>query len=106
INMDGDPSFDLKGACAAVADGAKLTAAPERERNWFRAVATWCVDSKPDYKPETYTAALKNLVAANPDDPDALTIYAESFMIPARWHWYDNAGVPAPGVQDAERALE
>src|ERR1700730_5984500 len=32
INMDGDPSFDLKGACAAVATGLKLTGGPERER--------------------------------------------------------------------------
>src|ERR1700746_964113 len=32
INMDGDPSFDLKGACVAVETGLKLTQAPERER--------------------------------------------------------------------------
>src|SRR5712691_11186605 len=31
INMDGDPSFDLKGACAAVDSGLKLAQAPERE---------------------------------------------------------------------------
>jgi hypothetical protein len=33
INMDGDPSFDLKGACSAVEAGRKAAAgAAERER--------------------------------------------------------------------------
>src|SRR5579864_48568 len=42
INMDGDPSFDQKGACAAVQAGRKLAQAPPRERAYLDAVATWC----------------------------------------------------------------
>jgi tetratricopeptide (TPR) repeat protein len=101
INMDGDPSFDLKGACAAVAEGNKLTRAPERERAYLRAVATWC----PNYQPKAYSDAMRELAQRYPDDPDAQTIFAESLMIPVRWHWYAN-GTPAAGMAEAERTLE
>src|SRR5438094_8019397 len=38
VNMDGDPSFDLKGACGAVEAGRKVaSAAPERERAYLEA---------------------------------------------------------------------
>ena len=30
-----------------------------------------------------------------PDDLDALTLYADSLMLPTRWHWYDRDGQPA-----------
>src|SRR5262249_50037894 len=30
VNMDGDPTFDLKASCAAVETALKLTSAPER----------------------------------------------------------------------------
>jgi tetratricopeptide (TPR) repeat protein len=102
INMDGDPSFDLKAACAAVERGRKITAAPERERAYLQAVATWC----PEYKPPTYVEAMRALVARYPDDLDARTIFADSLMIPVRWHWYAPDGTPAKGVAEAERNLE
>ena len=102
INMDGDPSVDLKGSCAAVAAGRKLTNAPERERAYLNAAATWC----PEYKPQSYIDAMRALAARYPDDLDAVTLYAESLMIPVRWHWYTAAGVPAAGVVEAEHALE
>jgi tetratricopeptide (TPR) repeat protein len=41
-----------------------------------------------------------------PDDLDAVTLYADAIMIRSRWKWYDKAGQPAPGMPDAERALE
>jgi tetratricopeptide (TPR) repeat protein len=102
INMDGDPSFDLKGACAAVDAGLKLRQTTEREAAYLQAASTLC----PEYKGEAYSAAMKKLVEAYPDDPDALTLYADSLLIPVRWHWYDSQGVPAPGVSDAEHILE
>src|SRR5262249_56424421 len=40
------------------------------------------------------------------DDLDALTLYADSLMIPVRWHWYSADGTPAAGVTEAERSLE
>ena len=102
INMDGDPSFDLKGACAAVDAGLKLKNAAEREAAYLHAAQSLC----PEYRGEAYAAAMKKLAEQYPDDPDAQTIYAESLMIPVRWHWYDAQGVAAPGVSDAEHALE
>ncbi len=101
INMDGDPSYDLKSACAAVEAGSKLTAAPERERAWLGTVATWC----PEYRPPAYIDAMRALAERYPDDLDALTVYAESIMIPTRWHWYTSGGSPAAGMPEAERSL-
>src|SRR4051794_40787552 len=46
VNMDGDPSFDLKAACSAVEEGRKIAGAPERERAYLDAVAMWC----PEYR--------------------------------------------------------
>src|ERR1700730_16065447 len=49
---------------------------------------------------------MRALAARYPDDLDALTFYAESLMVPVRWHWYATDGTPAAGVADAERARE
>jgi tetratricopeptide (TPR) repeat protein len=102
INMDGDPSYDLKSACMAVESGRKLIGAPEHEKAYLEAVATWCGNSPP----AAYATAMRSLTARYPDDLDALTIYAESLMIPTRWHWYTADGAPAEGVAEAERTLE
>jgi tetratricopeptide (TPR) repeat protein len=103
VNMDGDPSFDLKEACAAVDSGRKTAgAAPERERGYLEAVANWC----PEFRPAEYIRAMKALAEKWPDDLDAQTLYAESLMIPTRWKWYSGDGHPAEGMPEAERALE
>lgn len=41
-----------------------------------------------------------------PDDLDAVTLYAESLMVPTRWHWYGSDGAAAKGMPEAESALE
>lgn len=102
INMDGDPSYNLKGACAAIEQGSGLTQAPEREQAYLKAAATWCSNTPPS----AYIDAMRALAARYPDDPDAQTIFAESLMIPVRWHWYSRDGKPAPGMLEAERTLE
>ena len=102
VNMDGDPSFDLKGACTAVDAGLKLTKAPDREQAYLRALTTWC----PNYRPDAYVEAMRKVAEQYPDDLDAWTIYAESRLIPVRWHWYEADGTPAAGVAEAERTLE
>jgi len=102
VNMEGDAEYNMKASCAAVAAGLKLVGAPEREQSYVRAAATRC----PEYRPQPYIDAMRLLVARWPDDLDALTLYAESLMIPVRWRWYANDGTPAAGVPEAERALE
>ena len=103
VNMDGEPTYDQKAACEASATGLKIAGAPERERAYLQAVQTQC----PDYKdPQAYIAAMKALKDRYPDDLDALTLYADSLMIPPRWHWYSPDGTPAAGMPEAERSLE
>jgi tetratricopeptide (TPR) repeat protein len=104
INMgvEGDGDLDSKAACAAVASGLKIAGAPARERAYLEAAATRC----PEYKPEAYASAMKALAAQYPDDLDAATLYAESLMVPVRWHWYSSDGKAAPGVEEGERTLE
>ena len=89
INMDGDPSFDLKGACSAIEAGRKvLGSAPERERAYLEAVASWC----PSFEPAAYVRAISAVASKWPDDLDAQTLYAEALMIPHRWKWYSAGG--------------
>jgi tetratricopeptide (TPR) repeat protein len=102
INMDGEPTYDMKASCAAADAGLKLATAP-RERAYLEAARTRC----PDYaNPAAYIAAARDLARRWPDDLDAQTLYAESLLLPTRWHWYTADGKPADGVADAERALE
>ena len=102
INMDGDPTYDPKQSCAAVEQGLKIAGAPEREKAWLQAAATRC----PDDRPQAYIDAMKALSERWPDDLDAATFYAESLLLPPRWHWYAADGTPAPGVAEAEHVLE
>jgi tetratricopeptide (TPR) repeat protein len=102
INMDGDASYDLKAACAAIEAGRKVAGPPSQEMEYLDAVATWC----PEYRPPAYIDAMRALSGRYPDDLDALTLYADSLMIPTRWHWYGADGQPAAGMSEAERALE
>ena len=102
VNMDGDAEYDMKASCEAAAAGLKLTAAPAHEQAYMRAAAARC----PEYQPQAYVEAMRALTIAWPDDPDAATLYAESLMIPVRWHWYANDGTPAAGVPEAEHILE
>jgi tetratricopeptide (TPR) repeat protein len=103
INMDGDPSFDIKASCAAAAKGLSLKGVNSTEQAWLEAAAARC----PDFAdPSRYVKAMHAMAAANPDDLDALTLYAESLMVPVRWRWYSNDGRPAEGVPEAERVLE
>jgi tetratricopeptide (TPR) repeat protein len=102
INMDIDGDVDMKKSCAAVEAARKLSSAPEHERAWIAAVGSRC----PEYQAQAYIDAMRALAARYPDDPDVLTLYAESLMLPVRWRWYDSGGRPAAGVEEAEQVLE
>ncbi len=102
INMNGDAELNMKASCAAVDAGLKLTGTPEREAAWLQAAAKRC----PEYQPQPYIDAMRDLAKRWPDDPDAQTFYAESLLIPVRWHWYTSDGRPAHGVAEADHTLE
>ena len=50
----------------------------------------------PEYQPQPYIDAMRDLAKRWPDDPDAEIFYAESLLIPVRWHWYGPDGTAAP----------
>jgi tetratricopeptide (TPR) repeat protein len=102
VNMDGDAELNMKASCAAVDAGLKLAGTLEREAAWLQAAAKRC----PEYQPQPYIDAMRDLAQRWPDDPDGQTFYAESLLIPVRWHWYGPDGAAAPGVPEAERTLE
>jgi tetratricopeptide (TPR) repeat protein len=103
INMDGDPSFDMKESCASVEKGLALPGVSAVERAYLEAAATRC----PDFgDPARYVNAMRKLAEVYPDDLDAQVLLAEALMIPVRWKWYGKDGKPAEGVAEAERVLE
>lgn len=100
INMDMDGDVDTKASCEAATGGLRLTGAPAVERAYLESVAIRCQE------PQGYIAAMRRLAASYPDDPDAAVAYAESLLVPTRWHWYASDGTAAQGVAEAERVLE
>jgi tetratricopeptide (TPR) repeat protein len=103
INMDGEPEYKIKESCEAVNKGLQVSGAPERERAYLEAAAKRCPDFQ---QPQAYIDAMREVARRWPDDLDAQTIFAESLMIPTRWHWYAADGTAAPGMAEAERTLE
>ena len=102
INMEMDADYNLKASCEAAEAGLKVKDAPEPETAYLRAAAVRC----PEYQPQRYVDAMREITARWPDDLDALTLYAESLMVPNRWHWYGADGKPKPGQAEAEQVLE
>jgi tetratricopeptide (TPR) repeat protein len=102
INMDIDGDVDMRRYCDAAASGLRLKNAPPRERAYLEAANRRC----PEERGSAYIDAMRALMEKYPYDPDAQTFFAESIMTAVRWRWYDRDGKPAPGVLEAERALE
>jgi tetratricopeptide (TPR) repeat protein len=102
INMDMDGDTDTAKSCAAIAAAQKLRAnGSEREGAYIEALSSRC----PEYKPDAYIAAVRELHRRYPDDHDAAALFAESVMVLHRWKWFQG-GVPAPGMQEAITTLE
>ena len=103
LNMDMDPSYQMKDSCEAVKTGLALQNINESDRAWLHAAAARC----PDYAdPKPYINGMREIAARHPDDPDAQTLYAEALIVPVRWHCYDQHGKAAEGVPEAEQVLE
>lgn len=103
INMDMDGDVDLKEGCAALTRANPLSLnATEYERGYLESAASRC----PEYKPEAYGNAMRQIYQRYPDDLDAATLYAESLMIPVRWRWFQADGQPAGQMDEAIRILE
>ena len=78
---DAQTSFDKLKTLAGSWQGHLKTTPPQSEVEGKSAQVTLRVTSMGH-------ALLHEMgVAGRPDDPDAQTIFAESLMIPTRWHW-------------------
>jgi tetratricopeptide (TPR) repeat protein len=103
LNMDMATDLDVKKSCDALDEGLASKEATVTARAWLEAAAARC----PDYsQPQKYVAAMRALAARFPDDPDAQTLFAESLLVPVRWHFYPPGGKPAEGIEEAQRVLE
>lgn len=88
---------------------ALLDGAPERERDYVRALARrYAADGKGDLAAlaAAYKDAMGELMRKYPDDMDAATLYAESLMNLNPWKLWDAAGNPAPGTLEIVQVLE
>ncbi|MFH5885373.1 hypothetical protein ACG2F4_13760 [Halalkalibaculum sp. DA3122] len=53
-----------------------------------------------------YMQAMREVAESYPEDPDLLTLFAESVMNTMPWNYWDNEGNPNPGTLEAKEALE
>jgi tetratricopeptide (TPR) repeat protein len=91
-NMEFD-GYDMRKFCA-ILEGV--------QHPYAQAARTHC----PDGNDDAYIAAMKSVMLAHPDDLDAAVLYADAIMTKTRWKWYDKAGNPAPGMEEAIATLE
>jgi hypothetical protein len=109
VNMDSDLDVDRKASCAAAAQARSLAnSAPAHERELVEALWARCSDvtMDPSKLDSAYTESMRRLAHRYPDDPDIVTLFGESLMIPHRWQWWSREGVPAEGTEEAVQALQ
>lgn len=92
---------------AAVARAPK---ASPHEQDYVRAVAKRYAspDAASDWLSfhHDYSAAMRELAKAHPDDLDAATLFAESLMMLRPWQLWTAEGEPAPGTLELVAVLE
>jgi tetratricopeptide (TPR) repeat protein len=82
---------------------------PSEERDLIAALARRSTN-QPDFDPNQlandYAAAMRDVSKKYPDDPDALTLYAESLMDLHPWHLWTSDGKPSKDTTEIESVLE
>jgi len=108
-NLDVDPERE-KAAYDAVQKARALAAhAPANERAYVDALAQrYTNNPKADYHQLTlaYRDAMRQLAQQFPDDPDAVTLYAESMMVVRPWQLWTLDGRPAEDTEAIVTQLE
>jgi len=108
-NLDVDPERE-KAAYDAIQKALVLSAnAPASEQAYVKALAArYTNDPKADYHQLAlaYRDAMRQLAASYPDDPDAVTLYAESMMDLNPWQLWTADGKPAANTAEIVAQLE
>jgi len=101
-NLDVDPERE-KAAYDAIQNAVAVSAnAPPNEHAYAAALATrFPNDPKADYHQlaSAYRDAMRQLAQQYPDDPDAVTMYAESMMDLPPWQLWSLDGKPAEDTE-------
>ncbi|HSP13666.1 MAG TPA: hypothetical protein VLV78_02810 [Thermoanaerobaculia bacterium] len=109
INLDVDPDREKQAYDLAQAALAHAQNASEKERDTINVLTKrYSNDPKADLKKLSadYSAAMAELHARYPDDPDIATLYAESMMDLHPWRFWTHDGKPAEGTQKIVDVLE
>ena len=108
-NADVDPERE-KTAYDAIQTALLLAKnAPEHEQAYCDALAErYTNDAKADYQQlaMAYSRAMRKLADRYADDPDAVTLYAESLMDLHPWRLWSNDGKPGPDTEEITKRLE
>lgn len=108
-NLDVDPERE-KAAYDAIQKALSLSSnAPAAEQAYIKALAArYTNDPSADYRQLAlaYRDAMRRLAATYPDDPDAVTLYAESMMDLNPWLLWTADGRPADGTTEIVAQLE
>ena len=108
-NLDVDPERE-KAAYDAIQKALSLSAnASASEQAYVKALAArYTNDPKADYNQLAlaYRDAMRQLAATYPDDPDAVTLYAESMMDLNPWQLWTAEGKPGENTAEIVAQLE
>lgn len=105
--MRDDPKGNARKAIERAVE--LIDSANPRDQSLIKAVRIrFDVDTypNPQERDAAYLAALKELFALYPDDPDIGTLYADSYMVTKPWRYWTIEGEPRLGTMEAARALE
>jgi tetratricopeptide (TPR) repeat protein len=109
INAPMDSASALE-AWAAVQQAQKRAAsASPREQAYISAIATRYAEIPPAARApfdSAFASAMADVARAEPNDPDAATIYAESLMDLRPWEYWQKDGKPYPGTTEIVSTLE
>ena len=83
--------------------------ANDSERDFINALfVRFDANTHPDRlnRDRAYLNAARELYEKYPNDPDAVTLYADAYMVIGQWNYWDKDGNPRPGTTEVASALE
>jgi tetratricopeptide (TPR) repeat protein len=103
------PAFEAIARARALAEAALPSELSAADRDLIAALAARYASPAPaDRKPldEAWAAAMRDVRARHPDDPDVGALFAESLLDLRPWDQWTKEGVAQPGTEEAIAVLE